>query len=53
MFSTERDAKRNASTLGFIAQNGSVIHRADGMSLGIEAARGQPMDLGNFMWSAI
>src|SRR5882762_3337189 len=36
--SRERDAKRNASTLGVLAQNRSVIHRANGVSIGIEAA---------------
>jgi hypothetical protein len=34
----ERDAKRNANTLGLVTQDGSIIHRADEMSLGVEAA---------------
>ena len=36
-FPKERDAKRNASTVGVPTENRSVICRADGVSIGIEA----------------
>src|SRR6266849_4531091 len=45
--SRERDAKRNASTLGVLAQNRSVIRRANGVSIGIEATRRCSVGLGD------
>jgi len=37
VFLKERNAHRNRQMLGLPTQNRSVIHRADGVSIGIEA----------------
>src|SRR5215831_13445663 len=37
-FDKQRDAKKNASAPGILTQNGGVVHRADGVPVGIEAA---------------
>ena len=36
-FPKERDAEGNPRAAGLVAQNRSVIYRADGVSIGIEA----------------
>ena len=46
-FPRERDTTKNAGTLGFVTQNTGVIYRADGVSIGIEAACRIGLDLGN------
>ena len=46
-FPKERDAAKNAGTLGFVTQNTGVIYRADGVSIGVKAAGGRAVDLGN------
>src|SRR5437879_5141442 len=46
-FPKERDATKNAGTLGFVTQNTSVIYRADGVFIGVKAAGGRDVDLGN------
>lgn len=46
-FPKERDAKRNANTLGLVTEKRGVIYRADGVSVGVKAARGRDVDLGN------
>jgi hypothetical protein len=46
-FPKERDATKNAGTLGFVTQNTGVIYRADGVSIGVKAAGGRAVDLGN------
>jgi hypothetical protein len=46
-FPKERDATKNAGTLGFSTQNRGVIYRADGVSVGVKAAGGRDVDLGN------
>jgi hypothetical protein len=46
-FPNERDATKNAGTLGFVTQNTGVIYRADGVSVGVKAAGGREVDLGN------
>src|SRR5467141_1815516 len=46
-FPKERDATKNAGTLGFVTHNTGVIYRADGVSIGVKAARGRAVDLGN------
>src|SRR2546426_7626676 len=46
-FPKKRDATKNAGTLGFVAQNTGVIYRADGVSVGVKAAGGRDVDLGN------
>jgi hypothetical protein len=38
-FPKEEDANGNLRPLGFVAQNRSVIHRAEGVPLGIEGNR--------------
>jgi hypothetical protein len=51
-FPKGRDGAKNAGTLGFVTQNTGVIHRADGVFIGVKAAGGRAVDLGNFMWPA-
>src|SRR5580704_19283060 len=46
-FPKGRDGEKTSSTLGVATEKRSVIHRADGVSLGIEAAWRQSVDLGN------
>jgi hypothetical protein len=46
-FPKERDATKNAGTLGFVTQNTGVIYRADGLPVGVKAAGGTWVDLGN------
>ena len=46
-FPKERDATKNAGTLGFVTQNTGVIYRADRVSIGVKAAGGRAVDLGN------
>ncbi len=46
-FPRERDATKNVGTLGFVTQNTGVIYRADGVSIGVKAAGGRAVDLGN------
>ena len=40
-FPKEQDAKGNPRTFGLVAQNGSVIYRADGVSVGVKTAGGR------------
>src|ERR1700722_5014866 len=46
-FPKERDATKDAGALGFAPQNTGVIYRADGVLVGIKAAGGRLVDLGN------
>ena len=48
-FPKEQDAEGNPRAVGLVAQNTSVICRADGVSVGIEAAWGQSVGLGDLM----
>ncbi len=48
-FPKEQDAEGNPRAFGLVAQNRSVICRADGVPLGVETARRRDMDLGNLM----
>lgn len=36
-FPKKRDEQKNAGTLGLVTQDRSVIHRADGVPIGVEA----------------
>jgi len=40
-FPSEREATKNASAPGFIAQNAGVIYRANGLRVGVESAGGR------------
>ena len=46
-FPKEQDAEGNPRAFGLVAENRSVICRADGVTIGVKAPGGVGMDLGN------